>query len=59
MLSSPTRLGVSASEVITVLRKLGALLESVKVTCSECDRLTTSKSANAGTTRSPVSALEA
>ena len=59
MVRSPARRGVRASEVITVLRNEGVLLESVKVTCSDCDRLTTSKSAKIGICSSPVSALEA
>src|SRR5438552_6805256 len=48
MVSCPSRRGASFTVVTVVRRKLGALFRKVKATCSDCDRLTTSKSLRSG-----------
>src|SRR5215470_3394555 len=58
MVSCPSRRGASFTVVTVVRRKLGALFRKVKATCSDCDRLTTSKSLRSGRVSSGWSPLE-
>src|SRR5207253_4049487 len=58
MTSCPARRGVSKTVVTVVRRKLGAPFTKPKLTCSDCERLTTSKSLNSGSCRSACSPLE-
>src|SRR5260370_26124132 len=58
MVNSPARLGVSVSVVTMVRRKLGAPLTKAKLTCSDCERETRSKSASGGSCRSPGSPFD-
>ncbi len=58
MIASPARLGVTVSVVTTVRLKAGAPLTNEKLTCSDWERLTTSKSRKSGSSRSPGSPLD-
>src|SRR5438105_2799826 len=58
MASCPSRRGASFTVVTVVRRNVGAPFTKVKATCSDCDRLTTSKSFRSGSDSSAWSPLE-
>src|SRR5712691_780570 len=58
MASCPSRRGASFTEVTVVRRKVGAPFRNVKATCSDWDRLTTSKSLRSGKVSSAWSPLD-
>src|SRR6267142_2104680 len=58
MASCPSRLGASFTVVTVVRRKVGAPFRKVKATCSDWDRLTTSKSLRSGKVSSAWSPLD-
>src|SRR5712671_6780126 len=58
MASCPSRRGASLTLVTVVRRKVGAPFRKVKATCSDCDRLTTSKSLRSGKVSSAWSPLD-
>src|SRR5438094_5876884 len=58
MASCPSRRGASFTVVTVVRRNVGAPFTKVKATCSDCDRLTTSKSFRSGSDSSAWSRLE-
>src|SRR3954470_15357106 len=59
MVALPSCLGVSATFVTTVRRKLGVPPENSKLICSDCERLTMSKSLKSGSSTFETGALEA
>src|SRR4051812_42204187 len=58
MARCPSRLGASFTVVTVVRRNVGAPFTKVNATCSDCDRLTTSKSFRSGNASSAWSPLE-
>src|SRR5216684_4506991 len=58
MASCPSRRGASFTVVTVVRRKVGAPFKKVNATCSDCDRLTTSKSLRSGKVSSAWSPLD-
>src|SRR5713101_1102505 len=58
MASCPSRRGASFTVVTVVRRKVGAPFRNVKATCSDWDRLTTSKSLRSGKVSSAWSPLD-
>src|SRR3954465_12709352 len=59
MVALPSCLGVSATFVTTVRRKLGVPPENSKLICSDCERLTMSKSLKSGSSTFETGALDA